>query len=704
MPAPTPSAPAPILRPPSRLRTFGVAAAAALVAGVVALSPLRTPAADATVTELLTVNQSTFEAGPSGWVAEPVARVTLTRKQAVEGRQSLRVAASASSFIGTRPMQVSTTPGTAGVRVTPGVTYTGRFQVRPGGVTDNVACELTWFGANGAVLGRSTGPWRAESAGAWTASSCASVAPAGAAYAALRVKFESAAWGEVHFVDDAGLIGSTAPPTTAPPTTAPPTTAPPAANLLDGNQQSFEAAFSGWITQGNASATRSTLAARVGSASMRVVGSTSDPVHVDGTRTVRVATSTGTEGVSVTAGRTYLGSAQVMSTNETSPVRCELRWYRADGSILDTALGAEVNEVPGTWANRTCQATAPPGAAFAALRVHVANADTGDVHYVDDAWLVDSAGTPPPPTTAPPTTVPPTTAPPTTAPPTTAPPTTVPPPPLVPAGTYPARGAVGFRGDAGSLRVIDGPEDAPAGTTWQGGYLQVDAANLTLDGVYVRGGIDFYGGGTLTIRNSIVEFGYGAWLTILGRTPGQTIDIRDSTLRYRAGATPSMSDPAAIQIQAGLTIVALRNDISGSTDGIQAAGPNTRIEQNWIHDLALVGVYPNNTHNDGVQVYDGQNMVIANNRIEVGFDGQHQNAALFFQPGGGNSINVTISGNYLQGGGFTLRLEGPTTARVTGNTFGPLEGGAWGTHYVLDGAQTTEWTANVRTDGSTVSR
>lgn len=269
---------------------------------------------------------------------------------------------------------------------------------------------------------------------------------------------------------------------------------------------------------------------------------------------------------------------------------------------------------------------------------------------------------------------------------------------------------MGFRGNVAGLDVIDRASSAPPGTSWndQYAFLQVDADNVTIDGAYIKGGVDFYGKGTLTITNSVVEGGYGSFFVVLGRTANSTIDIRDSTLRWRTGSTPDIdTGVGAIQIFASLRMIALRNDISGTPDGIQAAGDGTRIEGNWIHDLAILGTFPNNTHNDGIQLYNGNGVVVANNRIDIGFDGTHQNGAIFVQPGDGNRVGgLQIVGNYLEGGGYTLRLEKPVTTGVVvrDNVFGPLTNGAFGHVSVTAGATVAEWAGNRLVDGSALPR
>jgi hypothetical protein len=647
------------------------------------LAVLSVSGVEADTRNLLTANQHDFESGTGGWRSGARTSIRSERTVAAVGSRSMRLEASRRAD---STASASTDGGQYGVSVTAGASYAGNVQVRSGGTRQRaVRCSLVWYKPNGALLATSDGAPVNEVAGSWVRPTCAAAAPTGAAFASLRVSVIGPAAGERHYVDDAWLVDTTAggggSTTTAPTVTS--TTVP--------------AAWSTRIASGAAADVR-TPDGRVWSADRWFSGGTAygEPESAIADTEDDVVYSTHRWGM---AG---YGIPVPGASNYRVRLHFAEIWHDGPGQRVFDVLAEGARKVDDLDLFAT---VGPDRALVREFDVHVAD---GTLNLGFEASAADpmvaaieviaasTTGTPTTSTTAPSTTAPPTTVAPTTT-------TTAPAPP--PSGTAPAPGTVGFRGTTSSLRVIDGPEDAPAGTTWntQYNYLEVTARDLTLDGVYVKGGIDFYGAGTLTVRNSIVEFGYGGWITILGRTSGSTMDVRDSTLRWRAGATPSVgAGNGAIQINASVTIVALRNDISGTADGIQAAGPNTRIEQNYIHHLATVGTYPDNTHNDGVQVYDGANMVIANNRIEIGFNGTHQNAALFFQPGSGNSIDVQIVGNYLQGGGFTLRLEGPTTARVRDNIFGPLEGGAWGDAYAWSPARTTEWLNNRHVDGSTV--
>lgn len=262
-------------------------------------------------------------------------------------------------------------------------------------------------------------------------------------------------------------------------------------NLLDPVQQSMEATSdrptddsAGWITQGNADIGRSTEAAAEGRSSLKVVGSDSDPIYVDNTRTVRVATTP----VSVTAGHTYEGRVKVMSPAERSPVRCELRWYDADGKIMDTAAGRAITEAPGAWANPSCRATAPGGAASGALRVHLAKADVTDVHFVDEAFLIDistnSVGETPTSSSVPPSAAPTIPAP--SAPTTTAPPMTTAP------GGAPTSASVGPRTtnpqNVGRIEVNNGDDVTLTDVVASSIYVR-SGGKLTATNVRVTGGV-----------------------------------------------------------------------------------------------------------------------------------------------------------------------------------------------------------------------
>ena len=123
---------------------------------------------------------------------------------------------------------------------------------------------------------------------------------------------------------------------------------------------------------------------------------------------------------------------------------------------------------------------------------------------------------------------------------------------------------------------------------------------------------------------------------------------------------------------------ARRLNVHNQLDGLKAMG-NVLIESCWVHDNNFhsgdlkygAGGY---THNDGVQISVGSNVIIRNNR----FERNAGNSAIFVDADQGPISNVTVTGNYLGGGGFTFysiisrsapQYGVPTGVVVTDNIF-----------------------------------
>ncbi|HVK24938.1 MAG TPA: hypothetical protein VM677_26565, partial [Actinokineospora sp.] len=281
-----------------------------------------------------------------------------------------------------------------------------------------------------------------------------------------------------------------------------------------------------------------------------------------------------------------------------------------------------------------------------------------------------------------------------------------PPPAGAPApGAAPQPGQVGFRGDASKLRVVDGNSPAPAGTRWNSGALRFGGGDVTLDGVYVKGGVEYSGTGTLTIRNSIIEGNHFSWTTLLAGSGH--VDVRDTTITYKDTQWPGPQWGNGA-IGGDGTVTVIRCDISGTPDGIQNGPGNSTIEQNYIHGMLRSGTYPNNTHNDGIQAWGGHNLVIRYNRIDISadgkaYDGTHQNGAVFIMSDGPAS-GLQVVGNYLAGGGYILRIgESQRGAIVKNNQFGTTAGG-FGEVHVDNPASIAEWSNNKSVSGNLIPR
>lgn len=144
-------------------------------------------------------------------------------------------------------------------------------------------------------------------------------------------------------------------------------------------------------------------------------------------------------------------------------------------------------------------------------------------------------------------------------------------------------------------------------------------------------------------------------------------------------------------------------------DGVKL-GSNCLYEYNWIHDFIVA----QGAHSDGMQIYERvSNVTIQNNVVEVGLGGpysatdsldQSTNSALILNESQntGTAGPITVTGNLLGGGGFTVYFDMPTSG--TGTTFSNNQlvrnSYRWG---ALDSsAHAHTWTNNTYSDNGQV--
>ena len=84
------------------------------------------------------------------------------------------------------------------------------------------------------------------------------------------------------------------------------------------------------------------------------------------------------------------------------------------------------------------------------------------------------------------------------------------------------------------------------------------------------------------------------------------------------------------------------NDIAGTADGLKV-GSNTVVTGNWIHDLWEGQTASGPTHNDGIQMQGGSNVLIQGNTISHA--GQQANSAVFFKSDSGPISDVNVINN-----------------------------------------------------------
>ena len=218
-----------------------------------------------------------------------------------------------------------------------------------------------------------------------------------------------------------------------------------------------------------------------------------------------------------------------------------------------------------------------------------------------------------------------------------------------------------------SLRIVNGDMTiTTAGTVLDGvdlhGYLSIKADNVTIKNSIIRGGA-----AATTSSRALVA----AWWKF------KNLQVINSTLKAEH---PSLR----VDGLSGSNFTASGLDISGVVDTAKVIGPNVTIRNSWFHDPIHSDSDPNQpdgkTHDDGIQLEGGSNVLIENNKI-AGF----HNAAIQVTQNYSATNGVTIRNNQFSDGAcqinVTDRGAGGAGAPIhsfalTSNRFGP---GKYGT-------------------------
>lgn len=131
----------------------------------------------------------------------------------------------------------------------------------------------------------------------------------------------------------------------------------------------------------------------------------------------------------------------------------------------------------------------------------------------------------------------------------------------------------------------------------------------------------------------------------------------DTALRVKDGADGFILQDSEID-GGGATATAingygmfLRNNIHGAENGINVTGPSL-IKGNYIHGLKNKNGSP---HYDGIQVDGGRDVQIVGNTI---INEHTQTAAVMLDNYFRGLSNITVEGNRLVGGGYTVYIDG----------------------------------------------
>jgi hypothetical protein len=289
------------------------------------------------------------------------------------------------------------------------------------------------------------------------------------------------------------------------------------------------------------------------------------------------------------------------------------------------------------------------------------------------------------------------------------------PSPAPSSGPFVKPGTVGYLGQQSALTIVDDSHPVPGAIAnachWSSSDgLRCDASTVTLDHLYVRGGVYFTGtGGKLTITNSIVEGGKAWYVVDLASGPGTTVEVDDSTLRWPAGQQfPSGYDTGAVHDGSGASprMILHRDEISGLPQGLDPDGNGTIIDSCWIHDLIHTGSMANgtDTHVDGVFAQGGTNLTLTRNYIDVSnqyVNGASWATAAFFTQDNNADSGYVVTDNYLAGGSFVFYNEAAAGADVERNV---LANGVYGPVQVIDLGSTGTWLGNVSGSGAAIPR
>jgi hypothetical protein len=165
--------------------------------------------------------------------------------------------------------------------------------------------------------------------------------------------------------------------------------------------------------------------------------------------------------------------------------------------------------------------------------------------------------------------------------------------------------------------------------------------------------------------------------------------IDTTNAAYSTNTSKTTIDHVEISCPSGGTAIGEKNlivknvNIHGCENGFDLDG-NTTITDSWLHDLLQDG----NAHTDGIQTTHGSaNIVVQHNTIDAR---GNTTSAMITDPDNGTT-NVTITGNILAGGAYTLYCRNNSTGwSVTSNRFVK---GAFG---YLDSCQNVPtWSNNV---------
>ncbi len=222
-----------------------------------------------------------------------------------------------------------------------------------------------------------------------------------------------------------------------------------------------------------------------------------------------------------------------------------------------------------------------------------------------------------------------------------------------PASTAPPTAEAAPVGGPDTTGTPDGVELTPADA---GTY---DEDGLVLDGVHIEGDLTLTGANQV-LRGSRVE-GH-----VAVRGTGQVVEDSELGSLAVSGATSFTVRRTEVFGERGKDGIHVTSGTSPTSDVV--------IEQCWIHSPQVKA----DSHYDGIQVRGVTGLTLRSTTIDLGPWRPEFNAAVFLEDANGGNSHVLVEGNVVNGGGYSLYVEGTDVALV-GNRFGPDS--RWGVLY-----------------------
>lgn len=232
----------------------------------------------------------------------------------------------------------------------------------------------------------------------------------------------------------------------------------------------------------------------------------------------------------------------------------------------------------------------------------------------------------------------------------------------------------------GPTTSVAGPSTAgfgvPSGTALQvvNGNMTITKAGTVVSNVDLRGYL-LIQADNVTVKNSVIRGGAAATKSdalIQAWWKAKNLKIVNTTLK-------ATNRSLHIDGLSGSNYTAEGLDISGVVDATKVIGGNVTIRNSWFHDPIHSASDPNQpdgkTHDDGIQIEGGTNILIENNKI-----GGFHNAAIQVTQNYAATHGVTVRNNQLSGGGCQVNVTAKgaggggkaiSSFAITSNGFGP---------------------------------